>query len=96
MGKRELDAAEALLGLTKRWKGGEVTERLPEGAFEVLDRTNMIVRCIASHPPETENRDWERVPNGTTPCPRCLTCTWQVVWMRDGSVRCMACSFRRF
>ena len=97
MGKRELDAAFVLVGLAKRRKEGAVVQPwLPKGTFDVFDSTCMIVRCIASHPPETQDRVWQRAENSETPCPRCLKCSWQVLWVRDGSLRCMACCYRRF
>jgi hypothetical protein len=98
MAKRELEeAAYVLLGMRKRPKPEGTTEWwVPDGAFSVFDRTNMIVRCIASYPPATQGLEWERAPDGITPCPRCLSCPWQVIWVKDGSVRCMACSHRRF
>lgn len=96
MSKRELDAVAGLMDLKRRRTAMEVEPWLPDGAHSVLDRVNMIVRCSISHPPEAQGREWERVSDGPTPCPRCFNCSWQVIWVADGSLRCMACSYRRF
>lgn len=96
MTKRELGAAEGLVLLKRQRTAAHIETWLPEGAHDVFDRVNMIVRCMVSHPPETQGLQWQRASDGPTPCPRCVNCSWQVTWISDGSLRCMACAYRRF